>query len=119
MPKKLKGNLPRSTADEAKRVVDLVDRAIVKYDGLIPEIEQAVGAYMVARHVGWKPLVLMHNKRTIRNFEDILGVEFRKEFDEVGPDAERCRAYRIASTLSNFWKAVSGEVKIEDRRVVD
>jgi len=118
MAKKLKGNLPRASAEDARRIVDLLDRAIVKYDGDVGEVEQALGAYLFARHVGWKPLVLIHNKRTIRKFEEVLGVSFREEFDEIGPDAERCKAYQIASGLSNFWKAVSGEVKIEGRRTI-
>lgn len=118
MPKKIKGNLPRATPEEAKRILDLVDKAIVKYDGQIDEIEQAIGTYLFARHVGWKPLVLVHNKRTIRKYEEILGIDFRTEFEPVGPDAERCFAYNIASKLSNFWKAVSGDIKIENRRAI-
>ncbi len=119
MPKKVKGNLPRATSEEAKKIVDLLDKAIVRYDGVYDELESAVGAYVLARHVGWKPMVLVHNKRTIRKFEEILGIEFRKEFDAAGPDAERSIAYRIAMTLSNFWKAVSGDVKVEGRRQID
>lgn len=117
--RKIKGNLPPISAAEAKRVVDHVDTAIVDYVGTFEEIEQAVGAYIVARHVGWKPLVLVHNKRTIRKFEQILGISFREEFEEVGPDAERSRAYKVAASLSNFWKAVSGDIKIDDRRSIE
>ncbi len=118
MPKKVKGNLPPATSEEAKQVLDLLDKAIVRFDGTYDELQQAVGDYVIARHVGWKPLVLLHNKRTIRKFEDILGIEYRKAFKDVGPDAGRFRVYRIASKLSNFWKAVSGDIKIENRRIL-
>lgn len=119
MPKKIKGNLPRATPDEAKRIIDLLDKAIVRFDGVYQDLEPALGAYLFARHVGWKPLVLVHNKRTLRKFEEVLGIEFRKEFPEVGVDAERSNAYRIAMKLSNFWKAVSGEEKIVGRNQLD
>ena len=119
MPKKRKGNLPPATPEEAKRIVDLLDRAIVRFDGVVDEIEPAIGAYLFARHVGWKPMVLVHNKRTLRKYEEVLGIEFRKEFPEAGPDAERSNAFRIAVKLSNFWKAVSGDVKVEGRRQID
>jgi hypothetical protein len=119
MPKKVKGNLPRATPEEAKKIIDLLDKAIVRYDGIYDELEPALGAYLFARHVGWKPLVLIHNKRTIRKFEEVLGIKFREEFLEAGPDAERSNAYRIAIKLSNFWKAVSGDVKVEGRRQID
>lgn len=118
MAKKRKGNLPPATLEEAKRIVDLFDRAIVAYGGQVDPLEQAIGMYMVGRHAGWKALVLMHNKRTLRNYEQILGISIREEFPEVGPDAERSLAYQVASKMSNFWKAVSGDEKIEDRKLI-
>ncbi|MEZ5444576.1 MAG: hypothetical protein R3F45_02180 [Gammaproteobacteria bacterium] len=118
MGRKTKGNLAAASAQEAKRIIDLLDKAIVRYDGTFEEIEQAVGFYMIGRHVGWKPLILVHNKRTIRKYEEILGIEIRKEFDEEGPDVGRAFAYQIARKLSNFWKVVSGDVKIEGRRLL-
>ena len=112
MAKKRKGNLHPVTKDEAKRIVDLLDKALVNFDGSAEEIEQAIGFYVVGRHIGWRPLVVMHNKRTIRKYEDILGIKIREEFQPEEPDAERSTAYRIAKTLSNFWRAVSGDEKI-------
>ncbi len=118
MAKKLKGNLPRATQEEAKRILDHLDKRIVEYSGTIEEIEQAIGFYVVGRHVGWKVLVLIHNKRTIRKFEEILGIDIRKEFLELGPDCERSTGYRFARGLSNFWKAVSGDISVPERRAV-
>lgn len=118
MTKKRKGNLPPTTPEEAKRIVDMLDKATVAYGGQVDTLEQAIGMYWVGRHLGWKTLVLMHNKRTLRNYEQILGISIREAFPEVGPDAERSSAYRIASKLSNFWKAVSGDEKIVDRKLI-
>ena len=104
--------------DEAKLMIDKLDAAIKDYSGTFDELEQAVGMYVLGRHVGWKPLVLIHHKRTIRKYEKILKINIREEFDEEGPDAERSLGYRFARTLSNFWKAVSGEEQVPDRRTI-
>lgn len=118
---KRKRKIPPTTPEEGKRIVDLIDDAILTYrhGGQVDELEQAIGFYFIGRHVGWRPLLVMHNKRTIRKYEADLGIDIRKEFREIGPDADRSIGYRVASTLSNFWKAVSGEEKIEDRRALD
>jgi hypothetical protein len=111
--------------EKAKELTDLLDRAIDNYGGekitdadTIDELEQAIGMYVLGRHVGWKPLVLMHNKRTIRKYEEIVGVPIRELFPEEGPAAMRSVGYRFATKLSNFWKAVSGESPVPDRRKI-
>lgn len=114
--RKLKGNLPRASAEEAKRIIDFLDKRTVDFSGQLPELEQALGFYLLGRHVGWKVLVLIHNKRTIRKFEQILDIDIRKTFAEAGPDCERSQAYKVAINLSNFWKAVSGDIKIQNRK---
>ena len=35
---------------------------------------------------------------------------------EVGPEAHRALAFRAAETLSNFWKVVYGETKLDLER---
>jgi hypothetical protein len=118
MTKPRKGNVPPATPVEAKASVDVIDDAIRRFEGNVDELEQAIGMYMVGRHVGWKVLVLVHNKRTIRKYEDILGINIREAFREEGLDAERSRAYRFASKLSNFWKAVSGDEPVPGRKEI-
>lgn len=114
------------SADEAKALVDLMDAAFENFGaaGLIPppiidDLEQAIGMYMIGRHLGWKVLVLVHNKRTIRKFENIVGVPIREMFPEEGPAADRSLGYKFAKSLSNFWKAVSGEVSVPNRRQIN
>jgi len=99
-------------------MVDLMDDAILNFHGQADEIEQAIGFYFIGRHVGWKPLLLIHDKRTIRKWEQVLGIDIRDAFPEIGPDAERSNGYRFALKLSNFWKAVSGEEKVPERRTI-
>jgi hypothetical protein len=60
--------------------------------------------------------VLIHNKRTIRKYEEVLGVNIREVLPEAGPFAYKSVAYEAALKLGNFWKAVSGDLKIGDRR---
>jgi hypothetical protein len=126
MPKKPRIPIAEPLSPEkAKELMDILDRAIDDYGGekitdtgSIDELEQAIGMYVLGRHVGWKPLVLMHNKRTIRKYEEIVGTPIRDLFPEEGPAAMRSVGYRFATKLSNFWKAVSGESQVPDRRKI-
>jgi hypothetical protein len=88
--------------------------AFARFTGLFDELEAAIGMLRIGDHLGWKPLVLIHNKRTIRKYEEILGIEIREFFKEEGPSAHRSRGYTIAKTLGNFWKAVSGAIKDDE-----
>jgi hypothetical protein len=88
--------------------------ALARFSGSIEEYEAAVGMLHLGHHVGWKPLVLIHNKRTIRKYEEILDINIRDLFPEEGPSADRSMGYVIAKKLGNFWKAVSGELKDDE-----
>lgn len=110
---------PEIGPDEALRRHRQMDEAIARFGGNLDELEGALGMYMIGRHFGWKVLYLIHSKRTIRKYEDILGITVRDEFDPEGPDADRTNAHRALQVVSNFWKAVSGEVAIPDKKLVD
>ena len=116
MPSANKAKTPHLPAVEAKKMSDRVDKAIRNFSGTVDELEGAIGMYMLGRHVGWRVLVLMHSKKTIRKYEEILGIEVRTEFPDEGPDVDRSKGYAFTKTLSNFWKAVSGAEKVEGRR---
>ncbi|WP_300338725.1 hypothetical protein [Accumulibacter sp.] len=88
--------------------------AIASFTGQFDELEAALGMLHLGDHLGWKPLVLIHNKRTIRKYEEILGIDIREFFPPEGPSADRSLGYRIAKKLGNFWKAVSGEIKDDE-----
>lgn len=95
--------------------IDRFDERIKKFRGQLPTLESAVGAYVVGRKLGWKVLYLVHDKRTIRKYEQILEVKFRDELPADGELANKSLAWAMASKLSNFWKAVSGELKVKDK----
>lgn len=119
MPAGKKAKTPHLSADEAKRMSDVVDNAIRNFRGGFDELEGAIGMYLIGRHVGWRVLVLVHSKKTIIKYEEILGIKIREEFPDEGPDVDRSAGYELATKLSNFWKAVSGEEKIENKRLLN
>jgi len=106
--------LAELTPDQLWQMYQIEREAFARFNGLIDEFEAAVGMFHLGHHTGWKPLVLIHNKRTLKKYEDILGIKVREYFPDEGPSAERSLGYKIAKKLGNFWKAVSGELKDEE-----
>ena len=110
--------IPPISPEEALRLQKIVEEASRNFSGQFDELENALGMFMFGRLVGWKLLVLIHNKRSIRKYEEILGIKIRDEFPEEGPLIEKSPAYMLAKKLGAFWKAVSGEQKLENRRAL-
>lgn len=65
----------------------------------------------MGHYVGWRVLIIIHNKRTIKKYEEILGINIREYFDEEGPLASRSYGYSIFKKIGQFWKIVSGDIK--------
>jgi hypothetical protein len=108
--------IPPLSPKEALQYIEIVNKATDKFVGQFDELENAIGMLMIGRLVGWKVLVLIHNKRSIRKYEAILGINVREMFPEEGPFAAKSLGYKAALALGNFWKAVSGDLQIDDRR---
>ncbi|WP_263769126.1 hypothetical protein [Propionivibrio soli] len=106
--------LAPSSRERAEQLYDIERQATARFSGQIDELEAAIGMLHLGDHIGWKPLVLIHNKRTIRKYEEILGIQIRDFFPEEGPSAERSLGYKIATKIGNFWKAVSGDIKSDE-----
>lgn len=104
---------------EAKNLVDIANKAIASFKGDVGELESAIGMLFIGQLCGWRVLVIVHNKRTIRKYEEILGIKVREFFPEEGPMADRSLGYRMAKSMGKYWKVVSGEVKIEGRRELE
>lgn len=115
MATKLKARkTPLPTPEEARAHYEFLDSVVraPRPEGFqLDELESALGMYVIGHHFGWKVLYMVHTKRTIRKYEEILGRKVVDMFPEVGPDADRTNAYRVIEAASNFWKAVSGEDK--------
>jgi hypothetical protein len=105
--------LSDAQAGELLKRVDDISRDFV---GQFDELEAAFGMLLLGRLVGWKVLALIHNKRTIRKYEQILKINIREEFPEEGPLAEKSQAYMLVKKLGQYWKAVSGDFPVANRR---
>lgn len=114
----LKKTLSRTIEDSAE--LERIEReAIANFKGQLTDLEAALGVLRIGGHIGWKPLVLIHNKRTIRKYEEILNIKVKEFFPEEGPSWDRSYGYLMAKKIGNFWKAVSGEIKIDRRKEID
>ncbi len=112
-------NLQKLASRDLARSAELeqVERhAFANFSGSLDELESALGMLRLGDHVGWKVLVLIHSKRTLRKYEDILGIRVREFFTPEGPGSDRSIGYKLVKKIGNFWKAVSGDQKIEGRR---
>jgi hypothetical protein len=110
--------LTRSVEESAN--LERIEReAIANFKGQLPDLESALGILRIGSHLGWRVLALIHNKRTLRKYEDILDIKFKEFFPDEGPSHERSFGYMAAKKLGNFWKAVSGEIKIDRKKEID
>jgi hypothetical protein len=111
--------LTKLTDEQQKQLIDIQENALAGFIGQLDELESALGMLIMGHHFGWKILYLIHSKRTIRKYEDILGIKIRDIFPEEGPSSYRSPALALAKKATNFWKVVSGEEKIPDKRKVE
>lgn len=93
-----------------QELLNQIDSAVEAYRGQLPELEKAIGAAIAGRLVGWKVMLLIHDKRTIQKYEDALDLSFREFMPEEGPLAQKSLAWRVVQKAGTFWKAVKGEV---------
>jgi len=101
------------TQEQKDELQAIEDKAITNFAGQLDELESALGMLRMGHHVGWKVLYLIHSKKTIRKYEDILDIKIREIFADKGPSAGRSLGLVIAEKYSNFWKVVSGEIKTD------
>ena len=104
--------LPDSAAMKQSEIIGHLDRQIEEFKGQLPTLESALGAYLVGRRYGWKVLYLVHDKKTIRKYEAILGFKLREQLEPEGDLSHRSVGFQLQKKVSNFWKAVSGELKV-------
>jgi len=118
MSKKYRSNfakLSKRTKSRSDKLVEIELDCIARYGGQAKELESAIGMLRLGDHLGWKPLLLIHSKRTIKKYEEILGITVRDFFEEEGPSAERSVGFFAVLQAKSFWKAVSGDEKVEGK----
>lgn len=93
-----------------KELVESCDDAVRKFKGNIMELERAIGSLFVGRQMGWKVLYLVHDRKTVRKYEEILGIDFREVLLEETEYSKKSMAWKLAQKVDNFWKAVKREI---------
>lgn len=111
--------LAKLTDEQNQQLQEVINRAIREAHGQLDELELALGMLLIGHHFGWKVLYLIHSKKTIRKYEEILDIKVREFFPEKGPSSPRSVGLAFADRVSNFWKVVSGDIKIPNRRKVE
>jgi len=110
--------IARLTPKQEAQLRQIEEVAIAKFKGDLDQLETALGMLRMGHHFGWRVLYIIHSKKTIRNYEEILGVRIREIFDETGPSSYRSIGLNLASRFTNFWKVVGGDIKIPKRKNV-
>lgn len=111
--------LAQLSPEQKIQLQDIEDKAITYFSGTLDELESALGMLKMGHHFGWRVLYLIHSKKTIRKYEEILNIRIRDLFPEEGPSSERSVGLALAKKASNFWKVVSGDIKIDNRREIE
>lgn len=96
----------------------IVDSAAANFRGQFADLEKAVGMLMLGDAYGWRVLTLAHERRTLRKYEDILGITVRECFEERGPLAKKSIGLKLTDQLGNFWKVVKGEASRKDASMI-
>jgi hypothetical protein len=111
--------LPKLTKNQLDDIHEIERHAICKFSGQLHELESALGMLKLGYALGWKVLYIIHNKRTIRKYEEILDINVKEFFDEEGAIADRNYAFIFYKKWGQFWKIVSGDVKVEKRKEIE
>lgn len=107
------------SVEKLKQLQDIELNAIAKFSGQLDELESALGFLRMGFQFGWKPMAIIHSKKTFRKYEEILDINARELFPDVTPSSERNVGYSVAVKLANFWKIVKGEEPVENKRILN
>jgi hypothetical protein len=108
----------RLTPEQQARLADIEAGAIARFTGDLTQLEAALGMLRMGHYFGWKVLYILHSKKTVRTYEEILDIRIRDEFEPTGPSSYRSLGLAIAEKYTNFWKVAGGDIKIPKRRDV-
>src|SRR5688500_1620104 len=80
------------------------------YEGSVEVVEAAIGALIVGRLVGHDGLRVLHSWKTLRNYEEILGVKFKELLPPNTRDSDRINGVRWAKKFTALWRALAAGV---------
>ena len=96
----------------------IAQNAILNYSGDIDILNSALGMLFTGYHFGWRFLYIVHSKRTVRKYEKVLNIKVAKCFEPVGSLSHRSAGLVEANKHSNYWKCVSGDIQILNRKLI-
>lgn len=108
--------LRKLTPEQEDQLRRIEADAIARFTGDLVQLESALGMLRMGHHFGWKVLYMLHSKKTIRHYEDILDIRVRDIFDETGPSSYRSIGLAIAQKFTNFWRVAGGDIKVPKRK---
>jgi hypothetical protein len=106
------------SVEKLKQLQEIELRTIAKFYGNLDELESALGFLRMGFHFGWKPMAIIHSKKTFKKYENILGIVAQELFPDETPTSMRSVGFSFAVKLSKFWKIVNGEEAVEDKRTL-
>lgn len=101
-----------------KDLFTLCDTACTNFSGNVDQLMSAFGMLHICYFYGWRFLYISYSKKTIANSEKILSIKFRALFPEFGNYSFTSQGLTNALQYDNFWKCVSGDTKIKDRKIL-
>lgn len=104
------------SVEKLKQLQEIELRAIAKFYGNLDELESALGFLRMGFQYGWKPLAIIHSKKTFKKYEQILNINAQELFPAETPTSDRSIGYSFAKKIANFWRIVNGEEKVENKR---
>ena len=116
---KSKNKIYVSEAEDTRRWIQEEDLMVIcrawrNYEGDLAVFEGAVGAYFLGRFAGYDALRVVHSWRTLRKYEQILGIRFKEQVNGRTPDSRRVNGIRYAENFQAFWKAIAAGVSSQE-----
>ncbi|WP_146162040.1 hypothetical protein [Nitrosomonas oligotropha] len=99
-------------------LLQIAQTAILNYSGEIDVLNSALGMLFTGYYYGWRFLYIVHSKRTIRKYEKVLNIKVNEFFQPTDSLSHRSAGLVEAKKHSNFWKCVSGDIQIPDRKLI-
>ena len=67
------------------------------------KLRNAIGAAFMSQQYGWRTGKLTASYRAWKHYQEILGIDFEKEFPEETEIARKSVAYKIWKATGRFW----------------
>jgi hypothetical protein len=97
---------------------DIIRDRLLNYVGDFTVLESAVGAFMLGHYIGMRPLLVIHNNKTIKKYESILDLKFRDYIRDTTDFSDKSIGYKVALQAADFWAAATGAQRVEGRKQV-